>query len=835
MHLAVTNSSPEVVQALIDHDARLVARLVDGKTALHLAAIRGDVQIISALLRRSEANEAEEQDRVDARRAAKAGGKNDMPVEENTNKASEIKHSGAEEDDNESDIDIVDPSDESSIDATTEHSMVKIKDPLPEADDKALDGDQNSDEPDVYDVNVLAWDIAVSPLHLAIVNGHIDAVRCLVQDFGADLLLPVKLFHDHDKSARAAILTLVLALQLPIEQAEAMTRTLIHLGASCAQADLDQNTTLQYSIVEQPEMIKIMVDADQTGVSRAVNHLSVAGNTWNPNISSPLVTAINARNGMAALLLLEQGAKPEVEFGAYMKAYQTKNESPFDSKHNKEQFQRTLEQPVVCAVQCELPGIAAVLVEQHGADPNTLTRSSWAVVNDNYSRNHVKGYSLLDEVRRRIKEMETWKPKEDEAGCPPIPLQPDSTYLLGLKQGSYAWWSARKQVEDAKKNYLRDVDTYEKNEERLGSRKGVTEKQAAIDAMLAQFKTLEEKLVQRGAKTFKELYPDITTAQEHNRHGHGYTPPKPKAFQLDFGFQLPDLTEDTQKRYNQLFESAWNGDLQRTKELTLLPWKSPDGESQPPLKVAVMDQHRLSPFVIAVLRGHLELATIMMEIAQAQYVPPDAPKRERHRLAGFEDDDEENANADADVHIISELVDETFTIETVGQVSTQTKSRVLPVTMLHWWSPMDVANDGRTSPSRSSAPAPTTLMQFAVHFRDEDLLEYLISLGEKYTKLASAADAEDATNFFALPDGVYQHAIAVDHPHMLSKLIKRTGAGLPMEQLIEQSGVEAEEKSKYYQGLSVNGKKRRDWAARGKKHRRNYAYASPMNSSRPLL
>ena len=57
LHLAVMCSSPAIVQAVIDAGARLVARLADGRTALHLAAQRGDIQIIRSILERSERNE----------------------------------------------------------------------------------------------------------------------------------------------------------------------------------------------------------------------------------------------------------------------------------------------------------------------------------------------------------------------------------------------------------------------------------------------------------------------------------------------------------------------------------------------------------------------------------------------------------------------------------------------------------------------------------------------------------------------------------------------------------------------------------------------------------
>jgi hypothetical protein len=71
LHLAVMTSTPQIVQCLIDYGARLIARLVDGRTALHLAAARGSKEMVKALMDRSLANEEEEEDKVEARRAAR--------------------------------------------------------------------------------------------------------------------------------------------------------------------------------------------------------------------------------------------------------------------------------------------------------------------------------------------------------------------------------------------------------------------------------------------------------------------------------------------------------------------------------------------------------------------------------------------------------------------------------------------------------------------------------------------------------------------------------------------------------------------------------------------
>jgi len=206
------------VRLLITHGARLVARLADGRTALHLAAARGNSEMVKMILDKSESNEEEEVAKEDVRKQARMAtreGKDEEPAPEAKPPTSEEEDSDVEMIENEEDDS--DDGDESAH-STTTGSFVKVKEVEKKVEDFAPEEDD--DEPDVYDVNVLAWDTKASPLHLAILGGHTDVVTELVQNYGADLLLPIKLLNDYDKSPRGAILTLVLALNLPLDQAK---------------------------------------------------------------------------------------------------------------------------------------------------------------------------------------------------------------------------------------------------------------------------------------------------------------------------------------------------------------------------------------------------------------------------------------------------------------------------------------------------------------------------------------------------------------------------------------------------------------------------------------
>lgn len=240
-----------------------------------------------------------------------------------------------------------------------------------------------------------------------------------------------------------------------------MVKVLIELGATISQADMDQNTTLQYCIVSQPDLLQTLLETDKTGGARAINHLATTGGSWNFNVASPLMRAVAARDSLTAMLLLTNNARPAIDFGSYMKAYQVKHNVDLDSKRNMQDFEKRVHQPVVSAVHSELPELAKTLVERYGVDVNTLTTSGWSVVHDEYSRRYTRGETLLDLVRAKISQLHDWKPEEIEEPGKPIALQDDEFYLAGLSQGTYQYWSAKRQLEQAKKTYEQRLKDYQ--------------------------------------------------------------------------------------------------------------------------------------------------------------------------------------------------------------------------------------------------------------------------------------------------------------------------------------------------------------------------------------
>ncbi|KAJ5171817.1 hypothetical protein N7492_004410 [Penicillium capsulatum] len=785
LQLACISSTPEIVQCLVDHGARLIARLADGKTALHLASARGNTEIVRILLKKS--NENEEAERQKSTPADAKGPENDK------------------ENDTENCLDNA---------SQASASYIKVDKDGDEGTVQNFDTFEENDlEPDIYDIDVVAWDSLATPLHLAILHGHVDTVKELVTSFGAEVLMPIKLVHDHDNSPKASILTLVLALALPAEKVKEMTQALLELGASPAQADVSHFTPLHYLAQSKyDDLLHLYMEHDQPAVQRAINYISVSGSWSNTSFCTPLINAICAKNSTAAIALLSMGAKRTLNTEECMKAQkaQAARNSYFMADENS--TKDALEQPILCAASNDLPLVALRLLEE-GADPNTTIKPRYN-----------SGQSLLDYVRIALDSLRSFLEPEESSRNSYLMSQcfvfekNDEAYLAEFEEGTYQMFFAKNQIKTAKKN--NEIwESQEKAQNKHLDRSqepGLSEKEEAIAALIRDYEKLETELLSRGAKTFDEIHNLDAAANQRNWNGgFNYTEYKPKKFKVEFFSSQGDLTVTSREGYVKMLEAAWNGDIDTIKSLTLGVWGP--AQDQSPLDITVPDDLGFSCLTIAVLRGHLQVAKAVLQIVHLQYKAP-TPQTQKFEIDVDADSDNE------DINIVGHDVNDQFTHENVGEIVTQVEGKVSPLQALQQicsasffleedpekrkFRRLHMDEDGGYACMQVN-----NVFAYAIYKNDVSQLDWLLKLGQE----CASSDKSDNAGFFCSENqNELQLAIALGHTECLSRLIENTGAGLPLKKLADDSGVGSLDEHEFYPGLSIRGRKRKDWASAGR-------------------
>lgn len=224
------------------------------------------------------------------------------------------------------------------------------------------------------------------------------------------------------------------------------------------------------------------------------------------------------------------------------------------------------------------------------------------------------------------------------------------------------------------------------------------------------------------------------------------------------------------------------------------------------------DSDSNTPFSLAFFRGHYDVAKAILEIVKAQYSPTDK-EEERYKLdTGYNDemdeDDEDSYDSDDDgddsdePKIVSEIVNKKFTIDNIGQVSMQVKSHTRPLDFLLWQASAFMDNE------EGVAGTVTGLFRHTMKNDEKAAFDRLMDWAIEYAGQKLQGDKDDQESYFVFPEPDFRYAVEYGKVSFLAEIIKRTGAGMPLDTLVKKSGVEVKEKPKTYQGLTVYGKKR---------------------------
>lgn len=149
----------------------------------------------------------------------------------------------------------------------------------------------------------------------------------------------------------------------------------------------------------------------------------------------------------------------------------------------------------------------------------------------------------------------------------------------------------------------------------------------------------------------------------------------------------------------------------------------------------------------------------------------------------------------------------------------------------NWTAPIQRFTEFNAEAARKMSGVSNSLFTHAIALDEKDLLIFLINLGAKYT-VRKDDDGSSPPRIYDFGASELNFALDLGYTHLVSEILKLTGCGLPLDDLVKKSGIEIKKKPKYYQGLSIHGAKRADWAAQG--HNMHVAQTGPKTSL-PLI
>ena len=297
LHFAIVCNAAEIACDLVDAGARMRARLVDGRTSLHLAVQRDQAAVVRKLLDKSAQNR-------------EATG---TETEEEHEEMDDSERPSSEDDWSSEDDGVLELDDEEQAeDKDGVHSDEKEVAGEGNDEGKPSNGDEeagqaphgceiqedNTDEPDVLDLNAADWDFGLAPLGYAVIFASFPIIE--------DLIAAGVKVRASTQNNRLNVHPLALTiLRSDEDEACKVAERLILAGATSSPAD-SQFRTIFYRIVasKKVKLASTIMRCDPNA-NEVINfpciHRSV--------ITFPLVLAIHERDYSMIAALLAYGAR----------------------------------------------------------------------------------------------------------------------------------------------------------------------------------------------------------------------------------------------------------------------------------------------------------------------------------------------------------------------------------------------------------------------------------------------------------------------------------------------------------------------------------------------
>ena len=275
LQVAIYSHSTEVGCVLIDAGARMTARLVGGRSSLHLAAQMGQVALVKRMLERSAYNKkkAEEKGKMEEGATVEESESEGVRMSSNDDRSSE------ESDDRE----------------PLAYNDEPKKDPDPLKD--------NEEEPDVLDTSIPDWDFGYTPLAFAILSGSLEVVDALLTA-GADASSVIQLKNQDIYPGALHPLALTAYTQ-DEERAAKIAERLIAAQAISSTADESLCTIFHRIVSAGKTKIVASLLAHDANAKKVLNSPS-----WYDSVLVfPIVSTIMNGDYATLSLLLAHGAK----------------------------------------------------------------------------------------------------------------------------------------------------------------------------------------------------------------------------------------------------------------------------------------------------------------------------------------------------------------------------------------------------------------------------------------------------------------------------------------------------------------------------------------------
>lgn len=352
----------------------------------------------------------------------------------------------------------------------------------------------------------------------------------------------------------------------------------------------------------------------------------------------------------------------------------------FSNSNHNTNFGQNVMQPIEIAVVFEQTCEVVARLIAAGADPSTVTQATWfGAICDELP---VTGNTVLGLIRTKIEQCQKFLAggREAQESKERVVFGPE--VLDAYEPGSYQRFCAEQQF--VVHNKARRTHNMNSAKKAVEMDIAFQRKKTAVEGLLESLRATEKTLVDAGAKTYHELFPEKLelALKERERLAKLRQPlllplsqptisnlvETDHIFLVNNHFNAPYLGKgDIQAAYLRLFEAIWRGtpeDASLVKALAL----GPTGEGNtklPALRISVADHQGYTTLWLALYRKNWDMARLIMAIVNEQYDPPkESSKERRYVLESREDEDCDSETSHDEIHMDDFITE--FTIENIG-------------------------------------------------------------------------------------------------------------------------------------------------------------------------